>query len=55
MPRLVIAPEARHDLQAIRDYIAKTDPKAARRFVIRLSDMARMPAGDEDWRSGTDA
>ena len=45
MPRLVIAPEARQDLRAIRDYIAEDDPKAARRFVIRLRDMARMLAG----------
>jgi len=45
MPRLVIAPEARQDLQAIRDYIAKDDRKAAQRFVTRLRDMARMLAG----------
>jgi toxin ParE1/3/4 len=45
MPRLVIAPEAQCDLQAIRDYIAKDDRQAARRFVTRLRDMARMLAG----------
>ena len=45
MPRLVIAPEARQDLRAIRDYIAKNDPEAAQRFVMRLRDMARMLAG----------
>ena len=42
MPRLVIAPEAQLDLQAIRDYIAKDDREAARRFVLRLRDMACM-------------
>ena|ERR671919_126777 len=45
MPRLIIAPEAREDLRSIRDYIAKDDPKAARRMVMRLRDMARMLAG----------
>lgn len=45
MPRLVIAPEARQDLRAIRDYVAKDDAKAAQRFVIRFCDMARMLAG----------
>ena len=45
MPRLVIAPEARQDLRAIRDYIAKDDRKAAPRLVMRLRDMARMLAG----------
>ena len=45
MPRLVIAPEARQDLRAIRDYIAKDDRNAAERFVMRLRDMARMLAG----------
>jgi toxin ParE1/3/4 len=45
VPRLVIAPEARQDLRAIRDYIAKDDWKAADRFVTRLRDMARMLAG----------
>ena len=45
MPRLVIAPEARQDLRAIRGYIAKDDRKAADRFVKRLRDMARMLAG----------
>jgi toxin ParE1/3/4 len=45
MPRFVIAPAAEHDLQAIRDYIAKDDREAARRFVMRLRDMARMLAG----------
>ena len=44
MPRLVIAPEARQDLRAIRDYIAKDDRKAAERFVMRLRDTARMLA-----------
>jgi toxin ParE1/3/4 len=45
MPRLIIAPEARQDLREIRDYIAKDDPQAARRMVMRLRDMARMLAG----------
>jgi toxin ParE1/3/4 len=45
VPRLVIAPEARQDLRAIRGYIAKDDRKAADRFVTRLRDMARMLAG----------
>ena len=45
MPRLVIAPEARQDLQAIRDFIAADDPKTAYRFVTRLRDVARMLAG----------
>lgn len=45
MPRLVIAPEARQDLRSIRDYIAKDDPKAAQRLVMRLRDVARMLAG----------
>jgi toxin ParE1/3/4 len=45
MPRLVIAPEARRDLRGIRDYIAKDNPQAARRVVMRLRDMARMLAG----------
>jgi toxin ParE1/3/4 len=44
MPRLVIAPEARQDLRAIRDYIARDDRKAAQRFVMRLRDVARMLA-----------
>jgi toxin ParE1/3/4 len=45
MPRLVIAPEARKDLRAIRDYIAKDNPEAARRVVTRLRDLARLLAG----------
>ena len=45
MPRLLIAPEARQDLRAIRDYISKDDCKAAERFLMRLRDMARMLAG----------
>jgi toxin ParE1/3/4 len=45
MPRLLVAPEARQDLRAIRDYVAKDDPKAAQRLVMRLRDMARMLAG----------
>ena len=45
MPRLVLAPEAHHDLQEIRDHIAKDDPRAARRVVTRLRDMARLLAG----------
>ena len=45
MPRLVIAPKARQDLRAIRDYIAKDDPNAARRIVVRLRDLARLLAG----------
>ena len=45
MPRLVMAPEARRDLKGIRDYIAKDNPAAARRVMMRLRDMARMLAG----------
>jgi len=45
MPRLVLASEARHDLQEIRDHIAQDNPQAARRAVMRLRDMARMLAG----------
>jgi toxin ParE1/3/4 len=45
MPRLAIAPEARQDLQEIRDGIAKDDPNAAHPFVMRLRDRARMLAG----------
>jgi toxin ParE1/3/4 len=45
MPRLVLAPEARQDLREIRDHIAKDDPKAARRVVTRLRDLARVLAG----------
>jgi len=45
MPRLVIAPEARRDLRSIRDYIAKDNPAAARRVVMRLRDAARVLAG----------
>jgi toxin ParE1/3/4 len=45
MPRLVIAPEARRDLGAIRDYIARDNPEAARRVVTRLRDMALLLAG----------
>jgi toxin ParE1/3/4 len=45
MPRLLIAPEARQDLRAIRDYIVKDHRKAAQRFVMRLRDAARMLAG----------
>jgi toxin ParE1/3/4 len=42
MPRLILSPEARRDLRAIRDHIARDDPRAARRVVIRLRDIARM-------------
>ena len=45
MARLIIAPEARRDLREIRDDIAKDDPYAARRVVIRLRDMACAFAG----------
>jgi toxin ParE1/3/4 len=45
MPRLVVAPEAGRDLRAIRDYIAKDNPEAARRVILRLRDLARMLAG----------
>jgi toxin ParE1/3/4 len=45
MPRLILSPEARRDLRAIRDHIAKDDPRAARRVVTRLRDMARMLSG----------
>jgi toxin ParE1/3/4 len=45
MPRLIIAPEAREDLREIRDYIAKDNPMAARRVVVRLREMARALAG----------
>ena len=44
MPLLVIAPEARQELHAIRDYIAKDDWKAAHGFMTRLRDMAGMLA-----------
>jgi toxin ParE1/3/4 len=45
MPRLILSPEARRDLRAIRDHIAKDNPKAAHRVVTRLRDMARMLSG----------
>jgi plasmid stabilization system protein ParE len=45
MPRLVLAPEARHDLRQIQDHIAKDNPKAARRVVTRSRGMVRMLAG----------
>ena len=45
MPRLVLSPEARRDLRAIRDHIAKDDPRAARRVFTRLRDIARMLSG----------
>ena len=45
MTRLVIAPEASRDLRRIRDYIAKDNPEAARRVVMRLRDLARLLAG----------
>jgi toxin ParE1/3/4 len=45
MPRLIFAPEARQDLREIRDHIAKDNPKAARRVVARLRDLARLLAG----------
>lgn len=45
MPRLILAPEARRDLRAIRDHITKDDPRAAHRVVTRLRDLARMLAG----------
>ena len=45
MPRLVLAPEARHDLRQIHDRIAKENPNAARRVMMRLRDLARMLAG----------
>ena|ERR671919_685591 len=45
MPRLVLAPEARHDLREIRDHIAKENPSAARPVVTRLRDLTRMLAG----------
>jgi toxin ParE1/3/4 len=45
MPRFVIAPEARRDLGGIRDHIARDNPEAARRVVIRLRDLARLLAG----------
>jgi toxin ParE1/3/4 len=44
MPRLVIAPAARRDLRAIRDYIARDNPEAARRVVTRLREVARLLA-----------
>jgi toxin ParE1/3/4 len=40
--RLILSPEARRDLRAIRDHIAKDDPRAAGRVVMRLRDIARM-------------
>jgi toxin ParE1/3/4 len=45
MPRLTIAPEARQDLQEIRDRILKESPKAARRVIMRLRQIARLRAG----------
>jgi toxin ParE1/3/4 len=45
MPRLVLAPEARNDLQKIDDHIAKDNPSAGRRVLTRLRDLARMLAG----------
>jgi toxin ParE1/3/4 len=45
MPRLVLSPEAWRDFRDIRDYIAKDDPEAARRVVMRLRDMARTLSG----------
>ena len=45
MARLVVAPAARRDLIAIRDYIARDNPEAARRWVMRLRNTARMLAG----------
>lgn len=45
MARLVFAPAARSDLTAIRDYIARDNPQAARRVVMRLRDTARLLAG----------
>jgi len=44
MPRLILAPAARQDLQEIRRFIAKDNPEAARRVVTRLRDMARILA-----------
>jgi toxin ParE1/3/4 len=41
MARLTITESARADLQEIRDYIAKDNPAAARRFVERLRAQAR--------------
>jgi toxin ParE1/3/4 len=45
MPRLILAPEARQDLREIRDHIARDNSEAARRFVVRLRNMARVLAG----------
>jgi toxin ParE1/3/4 len=45
MPRVILSPEARRDLRAIRDHIAQDDPRAARRVVTRLRDIARMLSG----------
>ena len=44
MARLTITGNARADLQEIRDYIAKDNPRAARRVVLRLRAKARMLA-----------
>ena len=41
MARLTITESARADLREIRDYIAKDNPAAARRFVERLRTQAR--------------
>ena len=47
MARLTITGNARADLQEIRDYIAKDNPRAARRVVLRLrakaSKLAQSP------------
>jgi len=45
MGRLVVAPAARNDLRAIRDYISGDNPEAARHVVMRLRDAARVLAG----------
>lgn len=42
MRRLVIAPLASRDLQAIHDYIAKDNPDAAGRFLNRLDERFSM-------------
>ena len=38
MPRIIIAPEARNDLDAILSYIAQDNPDAAKKLLATLKD-----------------
>src|SRR4051794_37282184 len=42
--RLLFAPEAEGDVDAIEDYIAKDNPAAAERFSLKLEETCRMLA-----------